>query len=554
MSTAPKTQGKAMYVASSSDRDWLLSEQRKLYARSYEQTEYVFCKLWGLVTDPRNLRVAFARVARNRGRRTAGVDGMTVRSILDRDSVDGFVDRVREELRSGEFQPSPVRRVLIPKPGQPGKFRPLGIPTVKDRVVQAAVKNILEPVFEADFFPCSYGFRPGRGAHAALEQLRKLLFLKRTERHVKVCPRLPYKWAIEGDIKGCFDNIDHHGLMERVRRRVGDAKVNRLLVAFLKAGVMHQGVTLGVHTGTPQGGILSPLLANIALGVIDERYERYVWPRRSPTPLLDEKDIQRRARNNREDDRRHRRLARTVKFPVRYADDFIILIDTRTEPDEGQSRQVALDEKATLAGILKETLDLELSEAKTLVTSVTQPMRFLGHHVRVQRHPVYGWVSKCVIPKDRSARLRYMIKQHFARGTHAASLESRLDLLNPLLRGWSAYYRHAWGAKRIFASLDHYVRQKIRKWIQAKHRGASMRVLYRRYGWRKPSGRMWRWRDGDAVLFEMASRRVERYRHGWMKTPDFASTSMESPVQNESCTPGSEGGAQKPAGASRKRR
>jgi group II intron reverse transcriptase/maturase len=537
-----------MYVAPSSDKDWLLSEQRKLYARSYENPDYVFRKLWGLMTDLRNLRLAFGRVARNRGRRTAGVDGFTVRSVVAK-GVDAFVDEVRKELRSGAFRPSPVRRVLIPKPGQPGKFRPLGIPTVKDRVVQAAMKNILEPIFEADFYPCSYGFRPGRSAHAALEELRKLLLPLRVETGAGTEIRFPYQWAIEGDIKGCFDNIDHHGLMERVRRRVGDAKVNRLVVAFLKAGVMAEKQFVRNNVGTPQGGILSPLLANIALSVIDERYERHVWPRRTPTLLHDRRKVLVRARSNRTHDKR---AGNIVLFPVRYADDFIILVGAPHgfgQPERAHT--VALAEKAALAKVLQETLNLELSDAKTAVTPVTSPMRFLGHHVRVQRSPIYGWCSKCVIPKDRSKRLRSLVRRHFARDTQCASLDKRLGLLNPMLRGWSTYYRHAWGAKRVFANLDRHVWWTIRRWLRAKHARIGMRRLYARYAWRTPGGHSWRWRDGSTALFETVSRRVERYRHAWMKTPDFASTSMESPVHSERCTPGSERGARKPTGASR---
>lgn len=260
-----------MYVASKSDKDWLLSEQRKLYRRSWEQPEYTFEKLWGLITDPRNLRIAVERVARNRGRRTAGVDGLTVRTALGA-GVGAFVESVRADLRSGEYRPSPVRRVLIPKAGQPGKYRPLGIPTVKDRVVQSALKNILEPIFEAGFFPNSYGFRPGRGVHGALEHLRMLL----RPWDAQDGRRPVYQWVIEGDIKGCFDHIDHHALMGRVRRRVGDLKVTRLIRAFLAAGVLSEGQFLRTDTGTPQGGILSPLLANIALGIIEERYEQFV--------------------------------------------------------------------------------------------------------------------------------------------------------------------------------------------------------------------------------------------------------------------------------------
>jgi group II intron reverse transcriptase/maturase len=540
-----------MYVASSSDRIWLLSEQRKLYARSYEQPDYVFYKLWGLVTDARNLRIAFARVAGNRGRRTAGIDGLTVNAVLAK-GQDTFLGEVRKELREGAFRPSPVRRVLIPKPGQPWKFRPLGIPTVRDRVVQAAVKNIMEPIFEADFFPCSYGFRPGRNAHAALEELRKLLLPLHVKTDAGTELRFPYQWAIEGDIKGCFDNISHHGLMERVRRRVQDAKVNRLIVAFLKAGVMAEKQFLRSSTGTPQGGILSPLLANIALSVIDERYERHVWPRRKPTLLHDKRKVQLRAVGNRNNDKRSGKLDRVVLVPVRYADDFIILVSAPNGPAQHErAHEAALAEKTALAKVLKETLNLELSEEKTAVTPVTSPMRFLGHHVRVQRSPMYGWCSKCVIPKDRSQRLRAMVRDHFSGDTRSASLKKRLELLNPMLRGWSAYYRHAWGAKRIFSALDSHVWWTIRRWLRAKHENVNMQRLHARYGWRKPGGRTWRWRDGDTVPFEMVFQRVERYRHAWMKTPDFASTSRESPVHNERCTPGSDGGARKPTGESR---
>jgi hypothetical protein len=181
MSTALKPLGKATYVATTLEREWLQIEQRKLYARSSDDRSYVFRKLWGLITDPRNLSVAFAGIAANRGKRTAGVDRITVRQIMAR-GADAFLVGLRSELRMGGYRPSPVRRVLIPKPGQPGKFRPLGIPTVKDRVGQAAVKNILEPIFEADFFPSSFGFRPGKSVHGALEPLRMHLRPKQIHR------------------------------------------------------------------------------------------------------------------------------------------------------------------------------------------------------------------------------------------------------------------------------------------------------------------------------------------------------------------------------------
>ena len=317
MSAFPKSQGKAMYVASNSDKEWLLSVQRKLYTQSWNNPDYTFRKLWGLITDLRNLRCSLARIGRNKGRRTGGVDGVTVRMILG-EGVDAFIDGLRVELRSGDYRPSPAKRKLIPKQGKPGEFRPLGIPTVKDRVVQAAMKNILEPIFEADFYPSSFGFRPGKSVHGALENLRLMMSSHELRVSPKSEPRLPYQWAIEGDIKGCFDNISHHGLMNRVRRRIGDGKVNRLIVAFLKSGVMSEKQFLRTRAGTPQGGILSPLLANVALSVIDERYERFTWPRFKPTRRNDEERIRQRAVSFRRYDKSK---GKPVLVPIRYADD-----------------------------------------------------------------------------------------------------------------------------------------------------------------------------------------------------------------------------------------
>jgi len=544
MRTAPKPLGKATYVASNSDKEWLQNEQRKLYTRSWGDLDYVFRKLWGLVTDPHNLRCALARVSRNRGSRTAGVDGITVRQILTQGAGEEFVEQIRAELRSGTYRPAPVRRILIPKPGQPGKHRPLGIPTVRDRVVQAALKHILEPIFEADFSPCSYGFRPGTGVHAALEELRKLLLPKkvRTGRGVEI--RFPYQWAIEGDIKGCFDHIGHHGLMNRIRRRVTDAKVNRLIVAFLKAGILSEGIFLRSESGTPQGGILSPLLANIALSVIDERYERTVWPRQTRTHGLTRREILRRAAWNRSNAKRR---GKVVFVPVRYADDFIILVGVAHQPGQcGRAETAAYQEKVALAKLLKDELGLELSEAKTKVTKVTSPLRFLGHHVRVQLHPQYGWCGKAVIPKDRSQKLRHAIKAHFDGRTCNCTLQERLEKLNPILRGWGNFYRHAWGAKKVFVSLDHYLWWTIMRWLKKKHQKRPMKWFRARYGWRKPGGKALRWQDGNVRPFQLASLRVERFRHAWLTPPNFATSSMESPVHNERCTPGSVRGMRKP--------
>ena len=550
MNAAAEPQGQATYVASKADRQWLLSTQRKLHARSWSHPDYVFQKLWGLVTDPRNLRIALARVHRNRGRRTAGIDGVTVRKVL-RSGAEDFLGQLRRELRTGGYRPSPARRVLIPKAGQLGKHRPLGIPTVKDRVVQAAMKNIMEPIFEADFYPNSFGFRPAKSAHMAVAYIKTLLLPRRAKRWGRA-EQLPYQWAIEGDIKGCFDNISHHGLMDRVRRRLGDNKLNRLVLAFLKAGVMSEAQFSRTDSGTPQGGILSPLLANIALSAIEERYARHAWPRTLPPrgkalrgwkPMTDLAAIRQRAFRSRAYDKRR---GYVVLVPIRYADDFIILVSA---PRGRDGQQVALEEKAALAEQLERELGLQLSEEKTLVTPVTESLRFLGHHVKVRTHPTHGrMVSTALIPKDRTKRLRWLIKRHFARNTLGMTLENRISQLNRILRGWGNFYRHAWGAKRIFTSIDHHVWWTIKRWLLKKHPETRRRDLVKRYGWRKPGGRMVRWHDNGCKVVAMASITVCPYRLAWQKTPPFASTSVESPVRNERRTPGSVRGVRKPSG------
>jgi RNA-directed DNA polymerase len=519
--TVPASPGKATYVAPASDRRWLLNVQGRLYRQSWKESGYMFRKLWGFVTDPRNLRVALARVARNKGRRTAGVDGVTVGRILNQVGAFRYIGRVRGALRSGAYKPSPVRRVLIPKVGLPGKFRPLGIPTVTDRVIQAAVKNILEPIFEADFYPSSFGFRPGQSAHAALEYIRRLL-LPRVERETG--SRLPYQWAVEGDIKGCFDNIDHHGLMNRVRRRIGDGKVLRLISAFLRAGIMSQGQVRPNGAGTPQGGILSPLLANIALCAIEEKYEHHAWPRHEVKTNTVGATVLRAMRNRAYD--RSRGL--TVRMPVRYADDFIVFVCAPQGPAQDQrAQEISQTEKADIAAALRAELGLELSESKTLVTPVTQPIRFLGHHVRVRRHPDRRrkkYVSTTLIPRDRSHLLRERIKRVLHRSTTWDSLANRLKYVNMLVRGWCYYYRHAWGASRVFSGIDHYVWWTIFRWLKKKHQDVPVKELRRRYGWRRPGGTALRWGDGDTRPFEASTIQVQPFRMEGLNPVDFSET------------------------------
>ena len=238
------------------DKAWLLNVQRKLYQWSRENPEGQYRELWNWITDIRTLRVAWQTVATNKGKRTPGIDGITVKHIRKL-GEDAYLEGVRTELRSGSYVPSPSRRTWIPKPGKPGEFRTLGILIVKDRIVQCAVKQIIEPLFEARFWHVSYGFRPGRGCHGALEHIRMALWSSKKgedgKRH-----DYPYQWVIEGDIKGCFDNLSQYQILERIRRRCADRKVNRLIRAFLKAGVLSEEQFIRTDVGTPQGGNLTP--------------------------------------------------------------------------------------------------------------------------------------------------------------------------------------------------------------------------------------------------------------------------------------------------------
>jgi len=249
--------------------------QIKLHRWAGEDTSRRFGDLFNLVYDPAFLVHAWERVASNQGARTAGIDKVTVAHIETWIGVEAFLGQIRDTLKSGEFRPVEVRQVMIPK-STPGKFRKLGIPTVADRVVQASLKAVLEPIFEADFKPCSYGFRPNRRVQDAIAE-------------VQFYGTRGYHWVLEADIKACFDEISHTALMDRFRVRIKDKRICALVKAFLKSGIMTEpGVREETLTGTPQGGILSPLLSNVALSALDDYFDQQ-WRIHMGTRLLREK-------------------------------------------------------------------------------------------------------------------------------------------------------------------------------------------------------------------------------------------------------------------------
>jgi RNA-directed DNA polymerase len=270
----------------------VLAMQTKLHRWAAADGGRRFDDLYNLVSDPAFLVVAWNRVRVNKGARSAGVDRVAPRAIPP--GAGAFLDGLRDDLKARRFAPSRVREKRIPKAG--GKLRQLGIPTARDRVVQAALKLVLEPIFEADFKPCSYGFRPRRRAQDAIAEI-----------HFLASPNRNYEWVLEADIEACFDEIDQTALIGRLRRRVKDKRILGLVGAFLRAGILtEEGLNRETITGTPQGGILSPLLANIALSVLDEHFA-HKWEALGP-------DWTR---------AKHRRQGGAVSRLVRYADDCV---------------------------------------------------------------------------------------------------------------------------------------------------------------------------------------------------------------------------------------
>jgi RNA-directed DNA polymerase len=428
---APVNTGAAGWPSLSVAHPTVRRIQDKLHCWAVADSDRRFDDLYNLVCDPAVLTVAWERVAGNKGSRTPGVDRATVSWIESQVGIEAFLCEVRARLKARTFTPAPVRRVMIPKAS--GKLRALGIPTVTDRVVQAALKLVLEPIFEADFASCSYGFRPNRRAQDAVAEIHHYTTKS-------------YRWVLEADIEACFDNIDHVALMDRLRNRIGDRRVLALVKSFLKAGVMTAtGTSEGTITGTPQGGILSPLLANVALSVLDEHFMQQ-WT----TAMGNE--VQRQTRKRR--GQANYRL-------VRYADDFVIVVTGEKEHAESLREQVA-DVLAPMG--------LRLSAEKTRVVHIDDGFDFLGFNIRrmqkrgSRRFFVYTRPSTKAIAsiKDRVRTMTYRATLHLDPGY-------LIGYLGRVLRGWANYFRHG-VSKRTFNAIDSYAWERITSWLRKKHR------------------------------------------------------------------------------------
>ena len=450
----------------------VLHFQRKLHEWASADAERRFHDLWNLVCDPATLVVAWSRVSRNRGSRTAGVDADTRRHIEAR-GVEQLLTEIREGLGSGSFRPLPVRERLIPK--RDGRMRRLGIPTLKDRVVQMALKLVMEPIFESGFYPSSYAYRPGRRCQDAIAEI--YLFAIHS-----------YEWVVETDIEACFDQLPHCLIVDEVRRRIIDKRLLALVRSFLRAGVMTEtGRLERTLTGTPQGGIASPLLANIALSALDRQYQA---------------DWQEMSSYDGKRKRLHRKGLATYRL-VRYADDLVLMVmGTR---DQAKALLEQLSRRV-------EALGLQLKAEKTRLTHLDEGFVFLGQKIigrtKHGKHLVYTFVTN-----EALASIKRKVKTLTGRSTTNLALSELIAAVNPVLRGWVNYYRHA-AAKRTFGYLDHYVWWRVGRWLRKKHPRMTWKQINRRY-----LNDDHTYQDRGITLYKPARTRVTRYRHRGARIP-----------------------------------
>lgn len=393
--------------------------QRRLYRKSKRERRCRYYSLYDKVYHPDILMEAWQRVKKNRG--ACGVDGQGIKEIEEKVGIAEFLGETHKELKERTYCPQPIRRVYIPKPN--GEKRPLGIPTIKDRVAQMAVKIIIEPIFEADFCNTSYGFRPKRNAHQAIEVVRKLITFGK-------------KKVIDIDIAKYFDTIPHDRLLKKVAERIADKNILKLINQWLKAGVMEEGEVTGNEIGTPQGGVISPLLANIYLNHLDKKWE---------------------------EERIEKKVGAAL---VRYADDLIVV--------SGHSERWLYQR---LKEILEGELGLKISKDKSKVVDVEKEVvGFLGFEIKRVKSRRSGKKYAICYPSKKAMKGIYEKVKKIANPLTPIKAEDMIKKLNRLLSGWVNYFRIG-HASKWFSKIKDYVNKKVRRFIRRKQNKAG-------FGWK----------------------------------------------------------------------
>lgn len=419
--------------------------QRKLATWTATDPDRRVNRLLRIISHPPWLKEAARITLSSKGARTPGVDGITKVQLSY--GLDDYLSMISNDLRSGDYQPSPAKRIYIPKAN--GKMRPLGIPTLRDRIVQRAMLMAMEPIWENDFHSLSYGFRPERSVHHAIRTV-KLQLTDST--HSKG------RWVIEGDLSSYFDTVHHRLLMKCVRKRIACTRFNNLLWRFIKAGHIERNLFCATHEGVPQGGVISPLLSNIMLNEFDQyldkcylskkaRKDRWYWNNSIKVgrkPAIEGKHQWKPA----------------VAY-CRYADDFVVIVKGSKHEAEAIRNQC----RDFLEGKLKLTLNMD----KTHITHVNDGFIFLGHRIIRKRGPNGTMRVVSGIPKGKAKGFAHSLIKLLS-GDYSCSKIDKVEQLNLKLQGWAQFYRHTDFTAKVYSKIDQIVFWKLARWLARKYR------------------------------------------------------------------------------------
>lgn len=421
--------------------DAITGMQASLARKAKEVATHRFADLWPLMCREEWIRYALDQVLTNTGAKTPGLDGTTREHLKEEQARNQFVQELQHELKGRTYQPSPAKRRYIPKTN--GQLRPIGILTMKDRTVQMLLKMVMEPIWESDFLPCSHGFRLG---HRTMDCIATI--------YQRTNPRSKMYWAVEGDVRGCFDNVHHTTLMHLIEKRIRDHQVLRLLEQFLTAGIMEKQLFIRTQAGTQQGGIVSPLLANIYLHQLD----CYWWENYGNLKPYER--------------RKQRKQGQGSCHLTRYADDFLLLCNG----PKADAERI----KAEFGAFIQEELKLELSPEKTLITHINDGYTFLGFHIRRFTNPKEGNQPVVLVFPSTEGTTRF--KDKVRRLTAMNRIADPLDTLkayNRLAHGWAHYYRYV-NAKDFMNELDQWAFRRLLFWL-ARHHGTGPKGAWARY-------------------------------------------------------------------------